>query len=260
MDLAPDLRPIRGDAGALSHVLMNLCLNAVDAMPDNGTLMLRTRNLGDDWIEIRVEDTGCGMSKETLEKALDPFFTTKDQGKGTGLGLSVTYSTVTAHHGQMEIQSEPGQGTQVLLRFPSCRPAAVVPAAAPVPSIATSTVSLQVLLVDDDELIQSSMQAILEILGHAVTATRSGEEALAILEAGFQPDVVLLDMNMPGLGGAGTLPRLRALRPRLPVLLATGRADQTALNLVEAHPFVTLLTKPFGMKELQRHLEPLQRR
>ena len=88
------------------------------------------------------------------------------------------------------------------------------------------------LLVDDDELIQSTMQAMLEVLGHSVVAASSGEEALAKLEAGFQPDAVILDMNMPGLGGAGTLPRLRALRPTVPVLLATGRADQAALNLI----------------------------
>ncbi len=109
---------------------------------------------------------------------------------------------------------------------------------------------------DDDELIQSSTQALLERLGHTVvTAAQSGEEALAMLEAGLEPGLVILDMNMPGLGGVGTLPRLRALRPRLPVLLATGRIDQTALTLASAHPGVTLLSKPFGLKELQKHID-----
>ena len=98
------------------------------------------------------------------------------------------------------------------------------------------------------------MQALLEGLGHHASWVASGEEALAKLEADFQPDVVVLDMNMPGLGGAGTLPLLRALRPTLPVLLATGRADQAALDLVAAHPFVTLLAKPFTMDDLQQHL------
>ncbi len=116
--------------------------------------------------------------------------------------------------------------------------------------------SLDVLLVDDDELIQSSMQGMLQRLGHRVTLARRGEEALALLAAGLNPEVVILDVNMPGLGGAGTLPRLRALRPSLPVLLATGRADQTAQDLVQGHPFVTLLSKPFGMKELQAQLAP----
>jgi PAS domain S-box-containing protein len=259
MDLAADLRPIRGDASALTHVLMNLCVNAVDAMPDNGTLTLRTHNVDADWIEIQVEDTGIGMPKEVLEKALDPFFTTKDQGKGTGLGLSIAHSTVMAHHGQMEIQSKPGQGTKVLLRFPASETRTLPAEAAPVLQWEPSKVSLKVLLVDDDALIQSSMQAILEALGHSITAVFNGEDALVALESGLEPDLVILDMNMPGLGGAGTLPHLRALQPTVPVLLATGRADQTAVNLIEAHPFVTLLPKPFGMKELQQHLESVGR-
>jgi CheY-like chemotaxis protein len=114
-----------------------------------------------------------------------------------------------------------------------------------------------VLVVDDDELIQGSMEAILEVLGHSVATASTGEEALEKLEAGFQPDVVILDMNMPGLGGAGTLPRLRALRPKVPILLSTGRANQTALNLVSAHPGITMLSKPFGLRELQKHLEDI---
>ena len=119
-------------------------------------------------------------------------------------------------------------------------------------------VRVPLLLVDDDDLIQSSVLAILEVLGHTeVTTALSGEEALAIVEAGFEPDFVILDMNMPGMGGAGTLPRLRLLRPAVPVLLSTGRIDQTALNLASAHPGVTLLSKPFGLRELQKHLENL---
>ena len=258
MELAADLPLIRGDASALSHVLMNLCVNAVDAMADNGTLTLRTRQATPEWIEVQVQDTGCGMPKEVLEKAMDPFFTTKEHGKGTGLGLSIAFNTVVAHRGQMEIHSEPGQGTQVLLRFPASAakdPGASEPTP---PALATANSSLKVLLVDDDELIQSSMQGILELLGHSVTVAPSGEEALARLATGLEPDVVILDMNMPGLGGARTLPRLRALCPAVPVLLATGRVDQTALDLVATDPHVTLLSKPFGMKELQQHLEPLR--
>jgi len=260
MELAPDLRPVRGDASALTHAFMNLCVNAVDAMPEHGTLTLRTRNVDSEWIEVMVEDTGIGMPKEILEKALDPFFTTKEPGKGTGLGLSMVYSTVKAHQGQLEIQSEPGRGTCVRLRFPACE---VPPQAAEAPAGVQTEAppgGLNVLLVDDDELIQSSMQAILEVLGHRATGVCSGEEALARLEGGVRCDVVILDMNMPGLGGAGTLPRLRALRPTLPVLLATGRADQTALDLIEAHSNLTLLSKPFTIKELQGYLQGLGRR
>jgi PAS domain S-box-containing protein len=254
LELAPDLRPICGDASALAHAFMNLCVNAVDAMPEHGTLTLRTRNVDNGWIEVAVEDTGCGMSKDVLEKALDPFFTTKEQGKGTGLGLSVVYRTVQAHQGQLELQSEPSQGTRVKMRFPVCGLGTLIPEPAKETLSSPSREALHILLVDDDELIRSSIQAILEAIGHITTTVVSGEEALAKLEAGIQPDLVILDMNMPGLGGGGTLPRLRALRPTLPVLLATGRADQKVLDLVEAYPGVTLLPKPFTLADIQQNI------
>jgi CheY-like chemotaxis protein len=185
---------------------------------------------------------------------MDPFFTTKPQGKGTGLGLSMAYRTVQSHHGQMEIRSEPGQGTCVTLRFPV--PAA--PGDKPGPPEARHAYppasALDVLLIDDDELIQVSVTALLESLGHRVTAARCGEEALLKVESGFSPDLAILDMNMPGLGGTGTLPRLLVLRPGLPVLLATGRVDQAALDLVKAFEGVTLLAKPFGLEQIQERL------
>jgi len=258
--LAHDLRPMRGDASALTHAFMNLCVNAVEAMPDEGTLTLRTRNLDVDWIEVKVEDSGCGMTQVVLEKALNPFFTTKGEGKGTGLGLSLVYSAVKAHGGQLDIQSEPGRGTQVTMRFPTCEPEPCQPQPEALPLSGPNLVRLAVLLVDDDELMQSSTRAILELLGHAVTGVLSGEEALATLEAGYRPDLVILDINMPGLGGAKTLARLRDLQGSLPVLLATGRVDQAALNLVDAHSGVTLLPKPFSLKELKGHLEALEKR
>jgi len=255
LDLAPDLRPIRGDAGGLTNALINLCVNAVDAMPRNGTLTFRTRNLDQDRIEVQVQDTGSGMAKEVLERALEPFFTTKAEGRGTGLGLTQVYGIVKAHRGQLEIRSEPGQGTRVTLTFPATRPEArVVP-----PSCASGPVRapLHALVVDDDELLRIALQAVLEELGHSVTLAASGEEALGQLEAGLQPDLAILDLNMPGLGGVETLPRLRALRPDLPILLATGRADQTALDLLEAFPNVSLLAKPFSMSDLKERLGPL---
>ncbi|HEX7552308.1 MAG TPA: ATP-binding protein, partial [Geothrix sp.] len=259
LDLASDLAPIRGDAGSLTHAFMNLCVNSVHAMPENGTLTLRTRNGDHGWVEVVVKDTGTGMSKEVLGRALEPFFTTKKVGKGTGLGLSLVYSTVMAHHGQMDIQSEPGQGTTVSLRFPvslGLNSAMDLPVEQPSPAFHAA---LKVLLVDDDELIQRSTREVLEILGHHATPVSSGEETLGELESGHVFDAVILDLNMPGLGGAETLRRLRTLHPKLPVLLATGRVDQVALDLVEAHPHVTLLSKPFSMKDLQQKLEPLSR-
>jgi len=259
LDLEPSLRLMEGDPGALTHAFMNLCVNAVDAMPENGVLTLHTRNLANGWIEVEVEDNGVGMPKEVLEKAMDPFFTTKGMGKGTGLGLSMVFSAVKAHQGQMTIESEQGQGTRVKLQLPSCGQEGVsLPKEARnLEFKATGQRSLQVLLVDDDDLIQLSVVAMLKYLGHTAVTASSGEEALVLLDTGLKPDLVILDLNMPGMGGAAALPRLRTFLPATPLLLATGRPDQTAFDLASVHPYVTLLAKPFGLEELQTHLQAL---
>jgi PAS domain S-box-containing protein len=257
LDLEAGLHPIRGDASTLTHAFMNLCVNAVDAMPEQGTLTLRTRNLDSCWVEVVVEDTGTGMSQEVLARALDPFFTTKEVGKGTGLGLAMVYTTMKAHQGQLELHSEPGRGTQVRLRFPASELATQVGEQDEEARSRAISKSLTVLLVDDDDLIQTSTQTLLQALGHAAITAASGEEALLAVDGGLEPDAVILDMNMPGLGGSGTLPRLRVLLPEVPVLLSTGRTDQAALELAAAHSRVTLLPKPFSLKELQQHLEAL---
>jgi CheY-like chemotaxis protein/anti-sigma regulatory factor (Ser/Thr protein kinase) len=257
VDLASDLRPILGDAGALSHAFMNLCVNAVDAMPGMGTLTFRTRNVDPNWIEACVEDTGIGMTREILAQAMDPFFTTKGASKGTGLGLSMVYSTVKAHHGRIEIQSEPNQGTRVVMGFPAyasdprpARPAR--PEEQPPPPVTPK--GLNVWVVDDDELILHSTELMLGALGHSVTLASSGEEALGKIAAGAQPELMIMDWNMPGLGGEGTLPRLRALCPALPVLLATGRPDQSAMNLLAADAHTSLLPKPFSMATMSTEI------
>jgi CheY-like chemotaxis protein len=253
-DLDPDLRPLRGDANALTNAIMNLCVNAVDAMPEQGVLTLRTRNHEPGQVEIQVQDTGCGMAPEVQTRALDPFFTTKPEGKGTGLGLSIVFAVVSAHQGRMELDSRPGEGTRVTLWFPAAPEAdrSLEPAGAPVETPAP--VPLEVLLVEDDELVQLSLREALETLGHRVRAAGSGEQALQMVAEGLRPDVVLLDLNMPGLGGARTLPRLRDLLPRVPVVVITGRPDQTVLDLVREQPGLTLMPKPFTREELRRQL------
>jgi len=205
-------------------------------------------------VEVGVADTGTGMPGEVLAKAMDPFFTTKEVGKGTGLGLSMVYATVKAHDGEVLLQSEPGRGTQVTLRFPAASPATAAARAVVAAAGAGAGAPLKVLLVDDDELIQKGTGMMVGLLGHAVTTVASGEEALALLEGGYHPDAVILDMNMPGLGGKGSLPRLRLLCPEAPVFLATGRVDQDALDLVAGHAGVTLLAKPYGIDDLRASL------
>ena len=254
LDLAQGLRLITGDASALNHALMNLCVNAVDAMPEGGTLTLRTRNETNSQVLLEAADSGQGMAPEVLARALDPFFTTKPQGKGTGLGLSMVYGTVKSHRGEMELHSEPGRGTRILLRFPGLDPgpdsakgSAPLEAGLPHPAV-------KVLLVDDDELILEAIPSLIELLGHEVTPVSSGVAALALLGADCNPDLVILDMNMPDMDGRETFQHLRQLKPQLPVLLATGRADQAALDLVASSSNVALLPKPFDLAALQEGL------
>ncbi len=255
LDLAPGLRPIQGDPSALSHAVMNLCVNAVDAMPEGGTLTLRTCNQEPAQVGLSVEDTGTGMAPEVLARAVDPFFTTKPQGKGTGLGLSIVYGVVKAHRGRLDLKSTPGEGTCITLCFPACDQMPSAPHAGGVRNDGAG--GLRVLVVDDDELVQASMAALLAGLGHRQVTVASGEAALELLQKDPGFHAVILDVNMPGLGGDGTLPVLRARHPALPVLLATGRPSQAVLDLVEATPAVALLAKPFTLEELRAHLDHL---
>jgi len=255
LDLAGGLRPVRGDASALTHAFMNLCVNSVDAMADQGTLTLRTRNAPDGTVEVAVEDTGTGMPTEVLDRATEPFYTTKPVGKGTGLGLSMVYSTVKAHDGRMEILSEPGRGTCVRMFFPAGGVAETTAGSRDGGAEDAHRAPLTVLLVDDDELVLASIRILIEALGHTPVTAASGEASLAVLRAGCRPDLVILDLNMPGLGGRGTLAALRALRPDLPVLLATGGADADAEALAASLPGVTLIAKPYGIYDLKQQLE-----
>jgi PAS domain S-box-containing protein len=258
LDLADRLRPVRGDDAALLHALMNLCVNALDAMPQGGTLTLRTRNAEPGWIELEVIDSGVGMPREVLDRAMDPFFTTKTHGKGTGLGLAIVYGTVKSHHGTMRLQSEPGRGTRVSVRLPSCEGEEYELPASPAPASEQAPQHLDVLLVDDDELIRAAIGPVLQAQGHRVVLARSGEEALDIMARGASPEVIILDMNMPGMGGRGVLPRIRSLRPEVPVLLATGRVGPEALALSREFSGVTLLPKPINARDLQAYLDTVR--
>ena len=258
-DFQEPLGLIEGDAGVLSHALINLCVNAVDAMPEGGTLAIRTRNdPATGSIEISVQDDGAGMSGEVIRRSTEPFFTTKPRGQGTGLGLAMVYGTVKAHGGVFEIRSEPGRGTEVVLRFPPRPEAPVQPEPQATDPPATAMEPIRILLVDDDELIRMSVAPMLAALGHEVHTAESGEEALEAIRAGLDADLVVLDMNMPGLNGAQTLSRLLALRPGQSVLMATGYSDESIAPLLEGRPNVHSLRKPFSLKEIRAKLQAIE--
>ena len=253
LELAADLPKIEGEASALANALMNLCVNACDAMPAGGALTLTTRLLPAGRVELAVQDTGEGMPPEVAARAMEPFFTTKAAGKGTGLGLAIVYGTAKAHGGTVEIHSAPGQGTKVALAFPSLEavaPDRSGPEAAPKPADRP----LRILLVDDDELIRQTLPSLLEALGHQVRVADGGPAALALLLDGPVDDLVILDLNMPEWTGVETLERLRARFPDLPVLVASGYWEPGVAARVGSFPRVACLEKPFLMEEVQAAL------
>ncbi len=255
MDLAPDLPRVRGERSSLGNALMNLCVNAVDAMPRGGTLTLRTcRTEGQ--VELAVADTGEGMPPEVLAQATDPFFTTKPVGKGTGLGLATVRSVATAHQGHLALQSEVGKGTCVRLLLPPAPEGLEVSESGPGEEASTAR-PRKILLVDDDDLVRRSLEALLASGGHGVDSAPDGASALHRLEAGDEPDLVVLDLNMHGLDGAETLGRLRTLRPDLPVLIVSGFLDALPATFLEGQNRVRTLAKPFSLIQFHGRLREL---
>ena len=253
-ELDGNLRTMRGDAFTLSGAIMHLLMNALDAMPDGGLLTLRTQMHGENAVQIDVEDTGVGMSKDILEKAMEPFFTTKPRSRSAGLGLPAVYGAVKAHQGVMDIRSEPGRGTQVHITLPVLQEGARDRATTR--DKGTGVRGLRILLVDDDNLVQTAVCAQLRRLGHAVVIANHGQEALDKLQEGLELDLVLLDIDMPVMSGGETLPRLRAMRPTLPVIIETGNMGEQVEQLARAFADVSVLGRPFSLSELKAALAP----
>lgn len=245
---------ITGDPGSLGSAFMNICINGLDAMPEGGTLTIRTRVPGPDWVEVVIEDSGEGMTPEVLAHATEPFFTTRPVGQGAGLGLSMAHGVVRAHDGTLELDSAPGQGTQVRIRLPRL---AVPELPAPVPAPLRSGLPAKVLLVDDEEDLRFLMTRMLRQAGVAqVQAVAGGRAALDLLRSGAVPELVILDQNMPDLDGIQTLALMRRSHPDLPVLIASGQPDVQEWDAFrQAH--VAIIAKPFNLQEIQEKMAGL---
>ena len=257
IDCPASLPPVRVDVNQLEMALLNLVVNARDAMPRGGTISIAARECSAGpsssfplpagrYVRLSVRDQGHGMDANTLARATEPFFTTKGVGKGTGLGLSMVHGLAEQLGGRLQLESEPGAGTTASLWIPVARGADVVEhRSEPVPGHEAK--SLHILAVDDDALILVNTAAMLEDLGHEVTIAYSGREALAALGRLERVDLVVTDQAMPGMTGTELIAAIRHERPGLPVLLATGYAELPDGESAD----VPRLNKPF----LQAHLD-----
>ena len=262
----PDLRIIIGDATQLHQVLLNLCVNARDAMPEGGKLRLRARNLDIDasdagmppestpgpHVVLEVGDDGSGIPPETLERIFEPFFTTKGVGQGTGLGLSTVHGIVRSHGGFINVASEPGKGTT----FKVCLPAAPDQDATPATDTLTPPPAGHgelVLVVDDEPAIAGAARTVLESHGYRVLLAADGTEALATFAQNADSiAVVLTDLMMPHMGGSDLIRALRKMKPGIPVIASTGLGENARLTEVNAMGVETVLNKPYHADALRR--------
>ncbi|HEV8149882.1 MAG TPA: PAS domain S-box protein [Gemmatimonadales bacterium] len=269
---------VRADPGQLEQVLLNLTVNARDAMPQGGTLTIGTRGVlisgsasgsGEpppqglppgDYVMLRVADTGIGMDKETLGKIFDPFFTTKPVGEGTGLGLATVYGIVQQSNGAITVESEPGTGTQFRVFLPRiAEPAGVLREPSPPPPAAVTEIRRAViLLVEDDDGVRNLIARVLAQYGYGILEARDGVEALALLEGGEQSvDAVVSDVVMPGMSGSELIERLRSQWPGLPVLFLSGYTGEEVRGEVRLGVRQAFLPKPFSPDALAAAVEEL---
>jgi PAS domain S-box-containing protein len=263
--LAGDLWQTSADANQIENALLNLALNARDAMPSGGTLTIGTANAildldyagrhlevaRGDYVLLSVADTGAGMSAETLAKAFEPFFTTKDIGNGSGLGLSMVYGFARQSGGHAAIKSAPGRGTTVELFLPRLiAPAATAeaPAAVPMPDSRAGEI---ILAVEDDEDVRAYSVTALETLGYVVHAARNAEEALQRLDALPHVDLLFTDVGLPGgINGRELAQAATAARPALKILFTTGYASRAVARDGMIDPGIDMIGKPFTLKEI----------
>jgi len=268
-NLAPDLDPVEADASQIEQVLINLFLNASDAMPGGGDITVTTNMVHDirfkslthdprpgRYVLTSIRDTGVGMDGKTKERIFEPFFTTKEMGRGTGLGLASVYGIIKGHNGYIEVESEVSAGTTFHLFLPASEKK--IEKTAP----GTSELILKgcetILLVDDEEGILEIGRSMVETLGYQVMTAHSGGEALDIYTAQQNRiDLVLLDMIMPGMNGGKVYDRLKSINPRINVLLISGYSIDGEAKEILARGCNGFMQKPFKIEALSRKIREI---
>jgi PAS domain S-box-containing protein len=269
---AANLWITRVDPNQLENALLNLCINARDAMPEGGSLMIETSN---QWIDDRgarerdvppgqyvtmsVTDTGTGMTPAVIARAFDPFFTTKPLGAGTGLGLSMIYGFARQSGGQVRIYSEPGHGATVCLYLPRHIGEAETAEAQPeLSDVAHATQGETVLVVDDEPIVRMLVVDVLQELGYTAIQAGDGDTGLKVLQSAARIDLLITDIGLPGgLSGRQVGEAARKLRPELKVLFITGYAENAVLSHGHIDAGMHVLTKPFAMEVLASRIKGL---
>ena len=264
-----DLGPVKLDPGQFEQILMNLAVNARDAMPSGGRLAIETANVergrhtcskhthteGGPFVSLRVTDSGCGMTEEVKEHLFEPFFTTKPLGRGTGLGLATTFGIVEQAGGCIGVQSEPGQGCTIEVHFPRApesEPKTKLAAASPREPVPVGGETI--LLVEDDVNVRNLATLILERMGYQVLVAPNGHEALALVADGSAAertiDLLLTDVVMPGMNGRELADRLRSMRPSMQVLYSSGYTDDVIVDNGNVHEQLNFISKPYSIAAL----------
>jgi PAS domain S-box-containing protein len=257
-----DLNPVKGDAAQIEQLILNLGINARDAMPEGGKLFFETSNVELDesyrqthfgvkpgsYVLLSVTDNGMGMDKETQKHMYEPFYTTKAKGKGTGLGLATVFGIVKGHQGFINCYSEPGLGTTFNIYLPTAAPAAKLDQAKTGPDLERLQGSETILLVDDEEPIRTLGSNFLSQFGYLVITANSGEKALEIFrDTPLIFDLVIMDLGMPGMGGKKCLEQLKKLDPELKVVISSGYLLESAELEAQADGFIN---KPYHLRDM----------
>jgi signal transduction histidine kinase/ActR/RegA family two-component response regulator len=263
--LDPDLYTVNADRSQIEQVLMNLSINASNAMPDGGRLVFETANVDLDrtyglthpeahegpHVRLSVSDTGHGMTAETQRRVFEPFFTTGEIGQGSGLGLAMVYGIVKNHNGHILCYSTPGQGACFKIYLPAIGTPHAMPIGEASPAAALPSGTETILVVDDEPVILDLAETILARYGYTVIRAESGEQALAILSGQVESvALVILDLNMPGMGGHNCLETLKARYPDLPVLIASGYSPNGSVRDTLSAGAAGFIGKPYQLKEM----------